>query len=229
MDGSSRHVAKQRIYEQFARISKALASPVRLELLDLLVQGERSVDALAAATQLSSANASQHLKILMAARLVEARRKRQHVLYRLADRSVEELWQTLRRTAERRLVDLDHAARAYLVHHDKFERIDRAELLRRMKRSAVTLIDVRPADEFAQGHLPGAISVPLADVATWSERVAPRLAKSCPIVVYCRGPYCAWALEALALMQQRGVSAVWLEDGVGEWRAAGLPLGSGPS
>lgn len=229
MPGSSNHAAKQRIYEQFARIAKALASPVRLELLDLLVQGERSVEALAAATHLSSANASQHLKILMAARLVEARRKRQHVLYRLADRSVEELWQTLRRTSERRLADLDHVARAYLVHRDKFERIDRAELQRRVKAGAVMLIDVRPPDEFAHGHLPGAISVPLADVPAWCERVAPRLAKRCPIVVYCRGPYCVWALEALGVMRQRGVTAAWLEDGVGEWRAAGLPLASGPS
>ena len=223
MTDSRTHAAKQRIYEQFARIGKALASPARLELLDLLVQGERSVDALAAAAELSIANTSQHLQVLAGARLVESRRDAQRVLYRLADPSVEALWQTLRRTAEHRLAELDAVARAYLVHRDELEPIDRGELTRRMRAGTVTLIDVRPVDEFAQGHLPGAVSVPLAEVKAWAKRAPKRR----QVVAYCRGPYCVWALEAVARLAGQGLRAARLEDGVGEWRAAGLPIEGG--
>jgi len=220
MPSTPSHAAKQRIYAQFARIGKALASPARLELLDVLVQGERSVDALAAATELSIANASQHLQVLAGARLVESRRDAQRVLYRLADPSVEVLWQTLRRTAEHRLAELDAVAREYLVHRDELEPIDRVELTRRMRAGSVTLIDVRPVEEFAEGHLPGAISVPLDEVRTWAKR-APKRAQ---VVAYCRGPYCVWALEAVEVLADHGIHAARLEDGVGEWRSAGLPI-----
>src|SRR5688572_102051 len=134
------HAAKQRIYEQFARISKALGASARLELLDLLTQGERSVDALARATELSVANASQHLQVLAAARLVETRRDGQRMFYRVADPSVERLWHALRGTAEARLTELDEVARDYLVGRDDFEAIDRAELVRRLRAGTVTLI-----------------------------------------------------------------------------------------
>lgn len=214
------HLAKQRIYEQFARIGKALGSPARLELLDLLVQGERSVDALAVATEMSIANASQHLQVLAGARLVESRREAQRVLYRLADPSVEALWQTLRLTAERRLAELDAVAREYLVHRDELEPIDRDELTKRMRAGTVTLIDVRPVDEFAQGHLPGAVSVPLDELKSWAKRAPKRK----QVVAYCRGPYCVWALEAVELLADQGLRAARLEEGVGEWRAAGLPI-----
>jgi rhodanese-related sulfurtransferase/predicted transcriptional regulator len=220
------HAAKQRIYEQFARISKALAAPARLELLDLLIQGERSVDALATATELSVANASQHLQVLAAARLVESRRDGQRVLYRIADDSVIALWQSLRRTAEARLAELDEVARDYLVGRDDFEPIDRGELARRLRNGTVTLIDVRPPDEYAQAHIAGAISVPVDDVAEFAKR-APKHQK---VVAYCRGPYCVYALQAVAALRKRGVEAVRSEDGVAEWRAAGLPIeiGGGP-
>jgi rhodanese-related sulfurtransferase len=212
--------AKQRIYEQFARIGKALASPQRLELLDLLGQGERSVEALARATELSIANASQHLQVLHAARLVETRKQGQRVFYRLADPSVEKLWHTMRHTAEQRLAELDAVARQYLTGRDEFEPIPRAELLKRMEAGTVTLIDVRPAEEYEEAHLPGAISVPVDDVKAWA-KTAPRRKQ---VVAYCRGPYCVYALRAVAELRRRGVTAVRSEDGVSEWRAAGLPV-----
>jgi rhodanese-related sulfurtransferase len=222
IEGTVSHAAKQRIYEQFARVGKALASPSRLELLDLLGQGERSVEPLASACGLSVANASQHLQALYAARLVESRRDGQRVLYRLADPSVAALWQALRATAEQQLAELDAVARDYLEGRDQFEPIDRSELLRRMKAGSVTVIDVRPVEEYAEAHLPGAVSVPLDDVKAFA-RKAP---KKKQVVAYCRGPYCVFALKAVAELQKRGVDAVRLEDGVQEWRAAGLPLES---
>jgi rhodanese-related sulfurtransferase len=214
------HAAKQRLYEQFARIGKALASPSRLELLDLLGQGERPVEALARACELSVANASQHLQALYAARLVDSRREGQRILYRLADPTVAALWQTLRATAQKQLTEVDAVARAYLQGRDAFEPIGRAELVRRLRANSVTLIDVRPVEEYEQAHLPGAISVPLAEVKRFA-RQAPRRRQ---VVAYCRGPYCVFALQAVAELQKRGLKAVRFEDGVQEWSAAGLPL-----
>jgi len=214
------HAAKQRIYEQFARIPKALASPVRLELLDVLIQGERSVEEIAMTNALSVANASQHLQVLAAARLVESRREGHRVLYRVADPSVEVLLHMLRGTAERRLAELESVARGYLERADEFEPIDRDELLRRMDAGTVLLIDVRPTEEFEQGHLPGAISVPLEEVERWA-RVSP---KDKEIVAYCRGPYCVWAIQAVERLNGLGIQATRLRDGVSEWRVAGLPM-----
>jgi rhodanese-related sulfurtransferase len=221
----SSHAAKQRIYEQFARIGKALAAPARLELLDLLGQGERSVDALARACELSVANASQHLQALYAARLVDSRRDGQRIYYRLADPSVAALFQSLRATAEQQLAEVDAVAREYLEGRDEFEPIDRSELLRRMRAGAVTLIDVRPVEEFEQAHLPGAICVPLDDVKAFARTASKRK----QVVAYCRGPYCVFALKAVAELTKRGLKAVRFEDGVQEWSAAGLPLESGPA
>src|SRR5690348_6122711 len=144
----AKHAAKQRIYEQFARVSKALAAPARLELLDSLLQGERSVDALARTTHLSIANASQHLQVLAGARLIDSRRDGQRIFYRVADDSVEALWHALLRTAEARLTELDGVVRDYLGGRDDFEPIGRAELVRRLKAGTVTLIDVRPVEEY---------------------------------------------------------------------------------
>jgi rhodanese-related sulfurtransferase len=219
----SAHTAKQRIYEQFGRIGKALASPSRLELLDLLGQGERSVEALARACELSVANASQHLQALYAARLVESRRDGQRIYYRLADPSVAALFQALRVTAQKQLAEVDAVAREYLEGRDQFEPIDRSELQRRMKAGSVTVIDVRPVEEYEQAHLPGAICVPLDEVKEFA-RKAP---KKKQVVAYCRGPYCVFALKAVAELKKRGLDAVRFEDGVQEWRAAGLPLEAG--
>ncbi|MEO8337067.1 MAG: metalloregulator ArsR/SmtB family transcription factor [bacterium] len=218
------HAAKQRIYEQFARVGKALAAPGRLELIDLLVQGERSVDALAKEAQMSVANASQHLQVLLATRLVETRRDAQRIHYRLAAPSVVELWLALRRTAESQLAELPAIAREYLGDPDAFEPVERDELARRIEAGTVVVIDVRPAEEFEQGHIAGAVSVPLDALKAWARDDAPKRKQ---IVAYCRGPYCVYALQAVAELKKRGLRAARSEDGVAEWSAAGYPVESG--
>ena len=215
------HLAKVRIYEQFARVGKALAAPARLELLDLLAQGERSVDALASEAQLSVANASQHLQVLLAARLVETRRDAQRIYYRLASAEVADLWLALRRAAEAQLAEVPEVAREYLGDADAFEPIDRDELARRLEAGTVVLIDVRPSEEFEQAHIPGAISVPISEIKSWARDEAPRRKQ---IVAYCRGPYCVYAVQAVAELRKRGRRAVRLRDGVVEWRAAGYQV-----
>jgi rhodanese-related sulfurtransferase len=214
------HLPKQRIYDQFARIGKALASSSRLELLDLLAQGERSVDALAREAHLSVANASQHLRALLGARLVTTRRDGQRIIYRLADPTVEALVAALQRAAESQLAELDGVAREYLEGADRFEPIDRAELRRRLKAGTVTLIDVRPREEYDAAHLPGAVSVPLDELAAWARSGSRRR----EVVAYCRGRYCVYAIRAVAELRRRGIAAERIDEGVVEWRAAGLPL-----
>ena len=218
------HATKARIYEQFARISKALAAPGRLELIDLLVQGERSVDALAKEAQMSIANASQHLQVLLAAHLVDTRREAQRIYYRLASPTVIELWMALRRTAESQLAELPAVARAYLGDPVGLEPIDRAELARRIDAGTVVLIDVRPKEEFEQGHIAGAVSVPLDSLKTWARDDAPKRKQ---IVAYCRGPYCVYASQAVAELTKRGLRATRAKDGVAEWRLAGYPVETG--
>jgi len=218
------HDAKLRIYEQFARIGKALAAPARLELIDLLAQGERSVDALAKEAQMSIANASQHLQVLLAARIVETRRDGQRIYYRLASPAVVELWSTLRKTAESQLAELPAVARQYLGELDDLEPIDRDELARRIASGTVLLIDVRPRDEFVQGHIPGAVSVPIDEIKRWAREDAPRRKQ---IVAYCRGPYCVYAIQAVTELRKRGLRASRAVDGVPEWAAAGHPVEHG--
>jgi rhodanese-related sulfurtransferase len=218
------HAAKVRIYEQFARLGKALAAPGRLELIDLLAQGERSVDALAKEARMSIANASQHLQVLLAARLVDTRRDGQRIYYRLASAAVTELWLALRRTAESQLAELPAVARQYLGNVDALEPIDRAELARRVEAGTVLLIDVRPKEEFEQGHIAGAVSVPLDSLEAWARDDAPRRKQ---IVAYCRGPYCVYAIQAVSELKKRGLRATRTTDGVAEWRAAGYPIESG--
>jgi rhodanese-related sulfurtransferase/DNA-binding transcriptional ArsR family regulator len=220
----SDHAAKQRIYEQFARIAKALAAPGRLELVDLLVQGERSVEALARAAEMSVANASQHLQVLFAARLVDTRRDGQRIYYRLAAQQVVELWLVLRRAAETQLAELPSVARGYLGDPDGFEPIDRDELARRIEAGTVVLIDVRPTEEFEQGHIAGAVSVPISEIKSWARDKAPKRKQ---IVAYCRGPYCVYAIQAVAELRSQGRRAVRSRDGVAEWRAAGLSVITG--
>jgi rhodanese-related sulfurtransferase/predicted transcriptional regulator len=219
-DRPANHAAKQRIYEQLSRIAKALAAPARLALLDVLLQGERSVDALARAAHLSVPNASQHLQVLAGARLVDARRDGQRVLYRIADDSIEVLWHALRRAAETRLAELDAVVRDYLGGRDDFEPIGRTELVGRLKAGSVTLIDVRPVEEYQAAHIAGAVSVPLARIAAFA-RTVPR---GRSVVAYCRGPYCVLSVQAVAALRKRGITALRLDDGVSEWRAAGLPI-----
>ena len=211
------------LHEQFARIGKAVASPKRIELLELLCQGERSVDALARATGMGTTNTSQHLQVLKAARLVEIRRAGTRIYYRAADDQVCGFASELGAVARGRLVEVEHIARQYIEAPDTLEPITRAELLRRFSRKDVVVIDVRPDEEYRTAHIPGALSLPLAGL----RRHLRELPKTKLIVAYCRGPYCVLAPQALALLRARGFTARRLQDGLPEWRAAGLPIASG--
>ncbi len=211
---------KQRLYPQFARIGQALASEKRLELLDLLAQGPRHVDALAAETEMSVANVSQHLQVLRSARLVEADRQGTRVLYRLADRSVLRLWLALRAVGESRLAEIGEITRQFMGERGDGALISRDELERLMARGEVYLIDVRPRAEYQHGHIAEAVSLPIEELP---ERLQ-ELPRDRPIVAYCRGEYCLFADEAVALLRGYGFRALRLEGGWPEWRDEGRPV-----
>jgi ArsR family transcriptional regulator len=211
---------KQALFIQFAAVAKAVAHPHRLALLEQLAQGERSVDVLADRVRASIANASQHLQHMRRSGLVAARREGKFVFYRLADDSVLDLLASIRRVAEHNLAEVDRVVRDYFDDRDSMEPVSRADLMDRMKLGLVTILDVRPADEFALGHLPGALNMQLSEL----ERRLAKLDKSKEIVAYCRGPYCVLSYEAVALLRARGFKVRRLEDGLPEWRAAGLPV-----
>ena len=206
------------LHEELARLTKALAAPKRLELLDVLAQGPRTVERLARQTGLTTANASQHLKVLRGARLVEAEKNGLFVTYRLAHEQVASFLVALRRLGETQLAELRLARKRLIDTAGNRERIDRSTLLRRMKSGEAILIDVRPREEFLAGHLPAARSIPLAEL----RRRLHELPEDTEVVAYCRGPYCMLAVEAVRLLSRRGRRARRLEDGVSEWRAAGL-------
>lgn len=208
---------KDSIYEQFARLGKAVAAPKRLELLDLLCQGPRTVEALAGQAALSVANASQHLQILRAARLVEAEKKGLYVEYRLADEEVCRFFHALRGLAETRLAEVEQVTRAYLTERGAMEPVQGSELLRRVREGEVTVVDVRPSEEYRAGHIPGALSLPLPEL---KKRLA-ELPKEREVVAYCRGPYCVMAIEAVELLRKKGFKAHRMEQGVVDWRARG--------
>lgn len=205
------------LYEQLARMAKALAAPARVEILDVLGQGPHTVERLAARTSLSIANVSQHLQVLRAARLVDGTRRGTFIEYRLARPDVGDVLVGLREAAERHLLELQ-AARDELARAADVERIGRRELIERMRTGEVVLIDVRPPHEYAAGHLPGARSIPLQEL---SRRLA-EIPRSKEVVAYCRGPYCMLAVDAVRLLERRGRRARHLPDGVLEWRSAGL-------
>ena len=214
---------KAAIYEQIARIGQATASPSRLELLDLLSQGARTVDALAQQTGQSVATTSHHLQVLRRARLVEAHKAGLYVTYRLADPQVGEFFLSLRRLAESRLAEVRHVTRQYLEQRGALEPVDNDELARRVRAGEVTVIDVRPREEYVAAHIPGAISVPLAQLG---KRLG-ELQKRRDVVAYCRGPYCVMALDAVALLRRKGFRAYRMEHGVPEWRAQGWRVDTG--
>ncbi len=220
MTDAAHRAFKDRLYGQFARIGKALASPHRLELLELLAQGERTVDALAGESGLSLANASQHLQTLRAAGLVEARKAGLHVHYRLADDSVYALTCALRTAAEHRLAELDRLVREHFGNRSDPEPVGMHELLRRASSGQVVILDTRPALEYAAGHLPGALSVPVDEL---KQRLKD-LPKNKQYVAYCRGPYCIYADRAVEVLRASGRRATRLSDGFPEWKAAGLPV-----
>ena len=208
---------KNLLYEQVSRVSKALASPKRLELIELLCQCEKSVETLARETDMSVKLASAHLRALRAGRLVETRKDGKYVLYRLADPSVADLWVSLRSVAEERLVDLQMALRSLLEARAALVGVDRKAILRQAQHGEVIVIDVRPEEEFAAGHLPYARSLPLTEL----KKRLKQLPKDKPVVAYCRGPFCLMAQDAVALLQKQGYRAQqsgrWCGGVAGAW------------
>jgi len=214
---------KRDLYAQFAAVAKAVANEHRLELLELVAQGERNVEVLAERSGLSVANASQHLQHLRRAGLVAARRQAKFVLYRLADEAVLTMLAGMHKVAERNLGEVERILRSYFHARDDLEPVARTELARRLKQGLVTVLDVRPEDEFALGHLPGARNVPLSQL----KRQLRGLDRNTEIVAYCRGPYCVLSFEAVAQLRKLGFKARRLQDGLPEWKAAGLPVETG--
>jgi len=213
------------LYGQFARIGKALASPHRLELLELLAQGERTVEALATEASLPVANASSHLQVLKDAGLIEGRKNGLYVHYRLAEPAVFDLCRALRGIAERRLADVERVVRSYVGDRSGLEPVGVNELLSRLRSGQVVVIDARPALEYAAGHIPGALSIPVSEL----KRRVKRLPKRKEFVAYCRGPYCVFADQAIEVLKSHGRRARRLTEGFPEWRAAGLPVETGAS
>lgn len=211
---------KSALYEQFALVGKALANPHRLELLDLLCQGPRTVEVLAQETAMSLPSTSQHLHVLRAGGLVKSKKDGLYVTYRLADEQVSSLFVGFRSIAETQLAEVARVTRDYFQSRGALEPISRAELLERARAGEVVVLDVRPSEEYAGGHLPAAISIPIQEL---EQRLA-ELPHTKTIVAYCRGPYCVYAVEAVNLLNQHGFSAVRLEDGVPDWRAQGLAV-----
>ena len=211
---------KSRIYEELSKIGRALGSAKRLEILEILAQGERSVEVLSRQSGLSIANTSHHLQTLREARLVEARKEGLFVFYRLTGADVFGLVQMIRRLGEEHIAEVDRIIRSYFAKRDELEPVSRADLLDRAKAGGVIVLDVRPADEYRAGHIPGAISVPV-------EQLEKRLTDLPPdkeIVAYCRGPYCVMSYNAVEALRARGRRARRLVDGFPEWRAEGLPV-----
>lgn len=215
---------KDQVYEQIARISKAAAAPKRLELLDLLSQGPRTVEVLADLAAITVGNASQHLKILRAARLVDAQKQGLYVEYRLAGDEVANFFVALRTLARSRLAEVERITREYLEGRNALEAVEGDELVRRVRSGEVTVIDVRPVEEYRAGHIPGARSIPISELAGRLQEVP----KGREVVAYCRGPYCVMAAEAVNLLRSRGFVAHRMEQGVADWRARGWRVATPP-
>lgn len=214
---------KAALFDGFAAVGKALGNGRRAELIDVLSQGERSVEGLAGEVAQSVANTSQHLQVLSRAGLVAARRDRNRILYRLAGDAVAELWASVRAVATEHLAGLDRLAADYLGDRSGLEELSRSELARRLA-DGVVVWDVRPVEEFEAGHIPGAVSVPPDEV----RRRLRSVPKDAEVVAYCRGPFCVFADDAVRALRDRGRRASRLEDGFPEWRLAGLPVAVGP-
>lgn len=212
---------KDHLYDQFARVGKALASRRRLELLEILAQSERTVEDLAVATGMTIANASQHLQVLRRARLVESRQEGTHVFYSIADETVFELWTSLREVARKRLAEIDQITNDYLADRRHLQPIQMRELLNSLRAADVVVLDVRPAEEYESGHIAGARSIPLDEL---EDRLSD-IPADAEIVAYCRGPYCVLADQAVERLRRRGRQARRLDLGFPDWKAEGLPVG----
>ena len=214
---------KDALYSQFARIGHALASPKRIELLDLLTQGERTVEGLAEQAAIPVKNTSAHLRDLHHARLVETRRVGTYIYYRLAEDDVGDFVRSFQDLARRRLAEVEKVARLYIDDRDELEPVTLDELHKLMSEEQVTVIDVRPREEFEAGHIPGAVSIPVPEL----KRRAPELPKRKEIIAYCRGHYCVYALEAVSLLRKQGFRARRASGGFPEWRSSGMLSASG--
>ena len=223
MDAEQKRSFKEKLYGQFARIGKALASPRRLELIDLLAQNERSVQEMAKETRMSVANASRHLQVLREERLVQTRKEGTYVYYRLASPEVYRVWQAVRAVGETQLADLDRIVEQYLVNRGQFEAVTTADLEARLDREDVVVLDVRPEAEYRAGHIPGARSIPVDEL---EERLG-ELPEQQEVVAYCRGPYCVFSDEAVQKLSAAGRKARRLSGGLPDWAAEGRPVEEG--
>lgn len=220
MNNSEERSFKDALYGEFARIGKALSSGRRLEMLDVLAQGEHTVAELASATGLTEANASQHLQTLRQARLVEGRKDGKYVYYRLADERVFQLWRALRNVGERQLAEIDRLVDDYRRSREELEPIGMDELLTRMRNGDAKAIDVRPEEEYHKGHIADARSIPIEEI----EARADELPADTEVVAYCRGPYCLLSDEAVEILREHGISARRLREGFPDWKAEGYPV-----
>ena len=220
MNNTEHRGFKDLIFEQFARIGKALSHPKRLEILDLLAQAERTVEQIAREAAMPVANASQHLQVLKAARMVEVRREGLYAHYRLADEGVFRAWRAVRDLGEARLAEVDRVVESYLKDREALEAVDAVGLMERLADESVVVLDVRPEEEYRAGHVPGALSVPVSSL----EAALQVLPKDKEIVAYCRGPYCVFSDEAVAFLKSHGYRAIRLTEGLPEWRDSGYPI-----
>ena len=218
---------KHDLFAQFARVGKALSNGNRLELLEFLAQGERSVEQLSKVAGLTVANTSQHLQQLRHAGMVTCRKEGLKVYYSISGDDVIKLLDALRAVAERHVTDVQHLINTYLTVKDDLEPIPRTELLERVKDGLVTVLDVRPPEEYAAGHVPGAVNIPLQELEQRLEELENQEGENREIVAYCRGPHCVLAFDAVAHLRERGINARRLEDGYPEWKTAGLPVEKG--
>ena len=214
---------KDPLYAQFARVGHAVASAKRIELLDLLSQGEKTVEELAEESATPLKNTSAHLRVLRQSRLVETRRDGTYVYYRLAGDDVFHLVRDLQSLSRRRLAEVEEVATLYIDGRDELEPVSIKELRRRLREGDVTVIDVRPTEEYRAGHIPGALSIPVTQL----KRRLAEIPKSRQVVAYCRGPYCVYSVEAVALLRKHGYRARRANEGLPDWRASGLPIAAG--
>ncbi len=211
---------KDAVFEQFARTAYAFASPKRLEMIDVLAQGERDVESLAKQVGMTIANTSRHLQILKGVRLVETRRSGVQIFYRLADEKVYRCWKELQELAESRVAEIREVVRTFYQEQDALETLTREQLWQRMQDQSVTVIDVRPQEEYRQGHLPGALVIPLSELKNKIKELPPDR----QVVAYCRGPYCVLSAEAIKILKAAGIRSVRFKESVLDWMESGMPI-----
>lgn len=225
LEMSEKRQFKIDLYDQLARLGNAMANGRRLELIDLLAQGERTVESLSSETEQPIANVSQHLQVLRRARFVDSRRVGTYVYYRLANKEVAAFWASFCRAGEGQLIEIREMVRAFFEHRDRFQAISQRELRKKLGDPGLVVLDVRPASEYDSGHIAGARSIPIGELRS---RLA-EIPKSCEVVAYCRGPYCVFADDAVRLLHSKGFNASRLDSGFPEWSSSGFPVSRGKS